>query len=336
MKLSIAMCTYNGTGYLAQQLASIAEQTRLPDELVVCDDASRDGTPEMVRAFAAEARFPVRLYVNQQNLGSNKNFERAIKLCDGDVIALCDQDDVWHPEKLALMEALLAAEPETALVFTNGNVIGDDSRSANFTLWEGCGFGTRSQERVRAGQAFAVLVERASVTGAAMAFRARFLDLLLPFPENAVFVHDEWIALLIAACGKLAMVDKPLIKYRQHPGQQIGVSRPVSKTAQSPATLVREAIGRDTTFSTEIKKLRTVERRLESKRGLFPCEDAYRMVRNKASHLEARARMLERGLSSVPSVLRELMSLRYHRYSRGLYSAMKDLQGLGSNRARTH
>jgi Glycosyl transferase family 2 len=335
MKLSIAMCTYNGTAYLAQQLASIAEQTRPPDELVVCDDGSCDGTLEILKAFAAEVSFPVRLCINEQNLGSNKNFERAIKLCDGDVIALCDQDDIWHPEKLMRMEAVLAAEPETALVFTNGEVIDEDSRSANLTLWEGCGFGSHSQERVRAGQGFAVLIERPSVTGATMAFRARFSELLLPIPDTG-FVHDEWMALLIAACAKLAMVDEPLIKYRQHAGQQIGVNQPLAKPAQSKVSLLREAMGRENPFSTEIRRLRAVQRRLESKRDLFPCEDAHRLVRNKAAHLEARAGMMERGLSSVPSVLRELMSLRYHRYSRGLYSAMKDLRGLGSNRAQSN
>ena len=86
-------------------------------------------------------------------------------------------------------------------------------------------------------------------------------------------------------------------------------------------------------FLAEIKKLRAIEDRLASNRDFFSCEDAYRMVRDKASHLEARASILERGLQSVPRVLRELLTLRYHRYSRGLYSAVKDLRYLSSNRA---
>src|SRR5438128_2977881 len=99
-KISIAMCTYNGEQFLRDQLASIAVQTRPPDELVVCDDHSADATCEIVARFAASSPFPVRLHVNEQNLGSTKNFEHAIRLCEGDIIALSAQYDDWLPEKL--------------------------------------------------------------------------------------------------------------------------------------------------------------------------------------------------------------------------------------------
>ncbi|HEY2971172.1 MAG TPA: glycosyltransferase, partial [Pyrinomonadaceae bacterium] len=111
MKISVAMCTYNGAPYLREQLNSIAAQTRPPDELVVCDDVSADLTCEIVTSFAASVHFPVRLYVNEQNLGSTKNFERAIGLCEGDIIARSDQDDVWLPEKLRRIEDCLQRNP---------------------------------------------------------------------------------------------------------------------------------------------------------------------------------------------------------------------------------
>src|ERR687885_1327551 len=101
MKVSVAMCTYNGAAFLREQLQSLAAQARTPDELVVCDDASADATVRVVREFAAAAPFPVRLTVNERNLGSTKNFERAISLCAGDLVALSDQDDLWLPAKLA-------------------------------------------------------------------------------------------------------------------------------------------------------------------------------------------------------------------------------------------
>src|ERR1019366_197610 len=95
-RISVALCTYNGERFLSQQLASIGKQTRLPDELVVCDDSSTDRTVAIVREFAASVSFPVRVFENQRNLGSAANFERAIRLCDGDLIALSDQDDIWY------------------------------------------------------------------------------------------------------------------------------------------------------------------------------------------------------------------------------------------------
>src|SRR5713101_1538304 len=107
MYLSVAMCTYYGARFLQEQLESIAAQTRLPDELVVCDDRSADGSVEIVRNFAKSAPFPVQLEINETNLGAIKNFEKAIGLCEGETIALADQDDIWKPQKLSRLSVAL-------------------------------------------------------------------------------------------------------------------------------------------------------------------------------------------------------------------------------------
>ena len=104
MKISIAMCTYNGAEFLSAQLQSILTQSRPPDEIIICDDRSTDDTQSLLRKFAAESAIPINVHINDQNLGSVKNFERAICLCTGDVIALSDQDDVWRNDKLQLFE----------------------------------------------------------------------------------------------------------------------------------------------------------------------------------------------------------------------------------------
>src|SRR5260370_27009832 len=98
--ISVAMCTFNGARFLPEQLQSIALQTLQPSELVICDDGSTDGTVGILQSFALSARFPVRIFCNQETLGPARNFEKAIGLCDGEIISLCDQDDVWRPEKL--------------------------------------------------------------------------------------------------------------------------------------------------------------------------------------------------------------------------------------------
>jgi glycosyltransferase involved in cell wall biosynthesis len=94
MKISIAMCTYNGAAFLPAQLQSILTQSRRPDEIIICDDRSTDDTRSILETFKNESPIPVILNINDQNLGSVRNFERAINLCTGDVIALSDQDDV--------------------------------------------------------------------------------------------------------------------------------------------------------------------------------------------------------------------------------------------------
>src|SRR4030095_5004546 len=99
-RFSIAMCTYNGARYIAEQLESIAAQTYPPGEIIVCDDASTDNTLEIVKDFASRASMPVRVFVNEENSGSTRNFSKAIGLCGGDLIALSDQDDFWLANKL--------------------------------------------------------------------------------------------------------------------------------------------------------------------------------------------------------------------------------------------
>jgi len=102
-KISIAMAVYNGDRFIGEQLESFVRQTRLPDELVVSDNASTDRTVEIVRDFARRAPFKVRLVINDRNLGAAKNFERAITECTGDVIFLSDCDDVWYLNKVSVM-----------------------------------------------------------------------------------------------------------------------------------------------------------------------------------------------------------------------------------------
>jgi glycosyltransferase involved in cell wall biosynthesis len=97
---SIALGSCNGERYLGSQLQSILEQTVQPSELVVSDDASTDSTADIVTAFAARAPFPVLLHVNPQRLGWQRNFASAARRCSGDLIAFCDHDDLWLPEKI--------------------------------------------------------------------------------------------------------------------------------------------------------------------------------------------------------------------------------------------
>jgi glycosyltransferase involved in cell wall biosynthesis len=101
MKVSVALATYNGEKYLSEQLESLARQITLPDELVVADDGSGDHTCEIIEDFRMHAPFPVHV-ISGQHLGYVSNFFRAIAACRGEVIALCDQDDIWRPEKLSV------------------------------------------------------------------------------------------------------------------------------------------------------------------------------------------------------------------------------------------
>jgi glycosyltransferase involved in cell wall biosynthesis len=218
--ISVALCTYNGERYLPAQLESIAAQTRLPDELVVCDDASTDRTAKMVRSFARSAPFPVRLTVNAANLGSNANFEQAICLCRGEFIALSDQDDIWFPSRLERSAWFLEHHPPCGLVFADGEIIDGDGRLLNTRLWQQFHFDPPLKDALWQGD-YRPLARFRFITGATVMFRARFRPYL--FPILGEWVHDGWIANLIACLSGICFVDEPLIYYRRHERQQIGL-----------------------------------------------------------------------------------------------------------------
>ena len=126
MKLSIAMATYNGSAFLAEQLQSFVDQSRLPDEIVICDDQSTDETLPILRAFAQSAPFSVTIHVNRERLGPTLNFDRALAMTSGELVFLSDQDDVWFREKLASVEADADARPGKAC-FINDAVLVDSA-----------------------------------------------------------------------------------------------------------------------------------------------------------------------------------------------------------------
>jgi glycosyltransferase involved in cell wall biosynthesis len=225
MNLSIALCTYNGAVYLKEQLESIAAQTRTPDELVISDDQSTDDTLRLIEEFAATAGFPVRFSVNESNLGTAKNFEKAISLCRGEVILLSDQDDVWHRDKLESNERVFEAKPQLSLVFSNAELVDETLKPFADTLFDRLGFNGRKQRLVKSGQALDLQLRENLVCGCTMAFRANLKELVLPISGDGPLVHDGWIVLLIAAVGEIDFINRPLLKYRQHSAQQSRVSK---------------------------------------------------------------------------------------------------------------
>jgi hypothetical protein len=333
---SVAMCTYNGARFVGEQLASVAAQTREPDELVVCDDRSTDATTDIVKAFAASAPFPVRLHVNERNLGSTKNFERAIGLCGGDLIALADQDDVWLPGKLARMEEAFSRSPAVGLVFCDAEVVDEELRPMGYTVWESLWFDAGRQRALRRGPAFRPLLRQNVVTGAAAAFRSRYRGLVLPLRSLTFrplgmpvinLIHDGWIALMISAVAELEPVAEPLVKYRQHSGQQLGMEspKPLTPEPEPPDLRTRAAAKYKELFLDEINFLAPMYERLASKRHEFDCEVVLEYLGARLAHLRARAGLPGSKLRRVPVVLREALTLRYSRYSNGVMSAAKDL-----------
>lgn len=221
LRVSVAMCTYNGGRYLKDQLESIEKQTRRPCELVVCDDHSTDDSIAILKQFQADAPFPVLVIQNALRLGSTRNFDQAIGLCRGEFIALCDQDDHWLPQKLERLSDMLAKNPFLGGVFSDADLIDGAGRPVGMRLFSRHNFTVKKQRNFIASPP-STLLKHDVVTGATLMFRGSLRRYCSPIPAS--WVHDGWLAWMIALHSRLTLVAEPLIEYRIHAGQQLGVS----------------------------------------------------------------------------------------------------------------
>jgi len=222
--VSVAMCCYNMAAFIAEQLDSIARQSRPPDELVVCDDHSQDHSLDILHSFAARAPFPVKIVRNERQLGCNKNFEQAISLCTGEIIFLSDHDDVWRPQKIELILELMQ-DRSVGAAFGNATVVGADLTPVGYTLWDTCNFNTGRRRRFADGEQFSELIANNVMQGAAAAFRSSFRSSILPIPSE--WQHDYWIALIIAAGSQIRFTENSVLDYRQHGRNLLGAGTPV-------------------------------------------------------------------------------------------------------------
>lgn len=224
--ISVALCTYNGEAYLATQWQSLVDQEVRPDEVIVCDDQSTDGTVALLDRLAAEAPFPVRILVNETRLGFNKNFERVLTECTGDLIFICDQDDCWFPEKIGVMTDYMVNHPQTQVAFCDAWVTDEQLQGRQSRFWTWVRFDEPARARWRSGESMDVLLDGNRVMGCATVIRRPLLTTILPIPNNIPgYIYDGWIALIAAAHDSIQFIDQPLQLYRTHGQQQVGVGK---------------------------------------------------------------------------------------------------------------
>jgi glycosyltransferase involved in cell wall biosynthesis len=318
LRVSVALCTYNGERFLPEQLASIAAQECPPEELVVCDDGSQDRTCEIVGEFARRAPFEVRFTVNESRLGVASNFSRAMGLCRGEWIALADQDDVWTPHKLRRFGETLAANPAVRLLFSDADAIDAGGRLLGYRLWQAVGFSPAEVRAANAGRLFQSLLRRNVVTGATLMFHAGLRDLVLSVPEFCQ--HDAWLATLIAAVAPAAAVEEPLLLYRQH-GSQVQGERNLTLYQQYRIARSETAAK----FDLVARRHAAAAERLDAYPDRELVNPSAEALRQKAFHFQAKSRMRSSPLLRLPLVMGELARGRYSRYSRGWKSLAQDL-----------
>lgn len=315
LSTSIAVCTYNGERFLQEQLDSLLAQTQLPDQIVIRDDVSGDRTVEILRAFVPVAEalgIAVDLQVNPRNVGYRCNFDGALRACTGEVIFLCDQDDVWHADKLARMCAEFEMRPGLLALHTNARLIDGDGKVLPRSLFRSLGIGRRELQRMHRGDALALLLKRVMITGATMALRRQVLLDALPLPESG-WVHDAWIGTLAATRGHVGTLPEALVDYRLHSNNQLGLggNDPLPRHERRMRQLKVERVQCD--------------QLLERARSLGMAEHVLNLVQQKRSHVMSRAGLASYRLRRIPTVFAEVVAGNYQRYGRGLLSAGIDL-----------
>ena len=324
LKVSVALCTYNGARFLREQVRSICLQTFPPVEIVLSDDASQDGSVRVVRTTVAECaaerpEHPVslRVFENAKPLRVVKNFEQAIRACAGELIALSDQDDVWMPDRLAQMVARFEQDESLLLLHTDARLVDANRNDLKQSLFHALEVTPSELDRIHGGRAFDVFLRRNLVTGATTVFRQSLLADALPLPVE--WVHDEWLGIVASTVGRVDLLEQPLIEYRQHESNQIGARR------DTFLGKIRKALASrgNTHVERAVKAELLLARLLQLGDRVSP--DVLAKVRSKIEHQRFRAALPASRLARCGPVFREAMTGRYDKFGRGVRGVVRDL-----------
>lgn len=219
--ISIAMTTYNGAQFVQAQLRSILEQTRQPDEIIICDDGSRDDTVNIIRhVMETSGTDRIRLVENEENLGYIRNFYKAISLTKGDYIFLADQDDIWHREKLEKSMAIME-RTGAAAICTRSRLIDRDGQEMDGNAFIVSVLLARLKEELGPVRFFDLVIENVA-QGCTYCFtkevRAKYLAL-----NSRQLIHDHQIMFIASLVGKVYACAEPMIDYRIHGSNSAGL-----------------------------------------------------------------------------------------------------------------
>ena len=303
------MCTYNGDMHIESQLRSIAEQSTLPSELIICDDKSSDNTKSIIRNFKKNAPFKVKLTDNTDNLGPVRNFAQAIQKCQYDTIFLCDQDDIWAPEKIEATTTSFQENPLALYAFSDATMIDNNGQPTGRSLWKGFKLPNFKSD-FRKEKQLQVLLQQNVVTGAAMAIKASLKQAALPIPVFSM--HDYWLAILGSTISFGVTIPAPLIKYRIHPKQACGWGKKgfFKSLEISLKSNERDSRKRLSDFKNLQQRLAHIAQFTD-----IPKKKS-ELIDKKTTHLTKRCDIrTSNALSKPVKVISETLSGRYHNFS---------------------
>lgn len=201
------MTTYNGYKFIEQQIESIINQTYQNFELVIVDDCSTDNTVDILIKYSRQDK-RIKYYINEKNIGFIKNFEKSLTLCNYDLIALSDQDDIWTPDHLQLLYENIGNHD---LICSNSKLL-ENNVLTNVTMKDVLHIDFIPDNRYRM---YRHLLHSNLAQGSTILFRKNIISMALPFPLDLKF-HDSWLALIAASYNGVKYLDNITLEYRQH------------------------------------------------------------------------------------------------------------------------
>ncbi|MCE3075437.1 glycosyltransferase [Chryseobacterium gwangjuense] len=233
MKISVAICTYNGEKYLTEQLDSILQQTVNPAEIVVCDDGSKDKTLEILHRYQEQYPDIFKIYSNETNLGYFKNFEKSIYLCSQDIIVTSDQDDIWKPEKLEKTFNFFKNNPDKDAVFNDLVLVDNDQAilEPSYLKWKHIQYQDIIDSIKNEELFIKVQMQGSFILGCALAIRKTALKEY--HLKNFTYAHDYEIAQKLSFKNKIGFIPETLSFYRQHEAQVCGLREQKMKPQKS-------------------------------------------------------------------------------------------------------
>ena len=211
---SVALCAYNGEAFLFQQLESISRQTVLPDELIVCDDGSVDSTLDILNRFKATAPFDVQIIQNPTKLGVNQNFSQAILRCTKDIVFICDQDDVWDPDRIEKTLFRFEEDDSRMVVCAPSRYIDGNNVPV---------FDEKMRETQKIREQYCNKLAHGYLTannmqpdgGCSMTLCQTFVHQIFPMPDK--IGYDTWISCIVPFLGvNYYVFNEPLFSHRFH------------------------------------------------------------------------------------------------------------------------
>ncbi len=231
MKISVAMATYNGMKFIEKQLDSVREQFLVPDEVVICDDMSTDGTADFVEEYIEKySLFGWRLYRNSENIGFKKNFLSALSKTDGDIIFLCDQDDLWYKNKTEVIKNVMEANSGILYLSSSFDFIDEndsvilrenEKNTSNHGL-----ISKKIKENALYNLPLKTVLKSNISPGCTSVIRRELKELFCS-NSNSVIPHDWELGIVAAAKGGLFFLNQSLSGYRIHSSNTLGLDSAV-------------------------------------------------------------------------------------------------------------